>query len=196
MSRQIVASDEIKLIEDNYELIFDDLKRFDAYKDHYDPKKIVPNYYRKGMRIFEIVNNQEKTHYCSDISGLIQLFLQERGIKCKVVYGYFKGYGARFNRGLWDATNRRQHAWVELGDGTIIDGAFRQFNSPKTKIENLKLLNIVKKSDTNFKDYQKEDFMGEPELTALPYIVNAKNNPYDLNNSFWWKRNSKARSKK
>lgn len=162
----------IKYVEENYDRIFDDLKKFDMFKrSHAKKSPLIPHLQIRKGRLFMIVNQQHMRSYCSDISGLIQLaLLEELDVKSKVVYGEFNGSGKRFSNARFN-----RHAWVELGDGTIIDGSYIQYQ-PENKKNPIRL-KIVKPDDKFYKNYEKSE-RELPEETPLPYIIEAKNKKY------------------
>lgn len=178
--------EQINYIEENYDRIFSDLKKFDMFKrSKAKNAQLIPTYIQEGKKLIMIVNRQEMRCYCSDISGLIQLDLQQVGVKAKVVYGTYEGSGKRFSNARFD-----RHAWLELEDGTIVDGSYIQFQ-PENK-KNPILLKIVRPTDKLFKNFKKDEWK-DPEEEPLPYIIEAKNRKYsqrqaEKENAFWRKK--------
>lgn len=184
--RYLQIDEIIKIVKENYPKIQSDLKKFDMFKRSKAKKApFIPTYMQKGNKFIMIVNKQEHRSYCSDISGLIQLYLLENhNVKSKVMYGKYVGSGKTFSHAKWDA-----HAWVELDDGTIIDGSFIQFQSEKK--EDPILLKIVRPDDPLHKSFKKSEWQ-EPELEPLPYIIEARNRKYSelqaIKENKYWRR--------
>ena len=180
----ISVESQCLFIQENFDNIFSNLKKFDMFKRSKAKKApFIPSLMQRSNRLLMIVNQQEMRSYCSDISGLIQLhLLNELSIESKVVYGEYIGTRKRFSH-----AKLGKHAWVELSDGTIVDGSYIQFQPKNTK--NPKLLKIIRPSDAEYGNYKKSNYE-EPELKPLPYIIEAYNRKYsqrqaDKENAYW-----------
>lgn len=163
---------QIQFIEKNYDRIASNLVKFDMHKSlDKRVKELVPHYYQKNNQLFMIVNNQRMRCYCSDISGLIQLILlTELRIKSKVVYGEYNGSGNIFSKAKYN-----KHAWLELSDGTIVDGSYEQFQTEANQ-EPIRL-KIVRPKDKMYSNWKK-DTWEEPEGEPLEYIIEAFSKHY------------------
>ena len=180
----IPIESQLLFIQENFDTIFSNLKKFDMFKrSKAKNAPLIPTFMQKGMKLLMIVNQQEMRSYCSDISGLIQFYLlKELSVESKVVYGEYTGTRKRFSEARWG-----KHAWVELSDGTIVDGSYIQFQPKSTK--NPKLLKIIRPSDSEYNNYKKSDYE-ESELKPLPYIIEAYSKKYsqtqaDKENANW-----------
>jgi len=90
----------------------------------------------------------ESVAYCGEISSRIDDFVKkEFGDRAGVVIeGHFMGEGAKHS-----TDQHGDHMWVVLADGTIVDGAYKQYQDPSLKRR--KRLRFVKPTDPEYAEY-------------------------------------------
>jgi len=90
----------------------------------------------------------ESVAYCGEISSRIYDFVKkEFGDRAGVqIEGHFMGEGAKYS-----TDQHGDHVWVVLSDGTIVDGAYKQYQDPSLKRR--KRLRFVKPTDPEYADY-------------------------------------------
>jgi len=90
---------------------------------------------------------EEHLTYCGEISSRIYDHIKKTfGNVSLEVEGHFLGDGAKHS-----PDQAGDHVWICLQDGTIIDGAFKQYQDPSLKRR--KRLRIVKPTDPEYADY-------------------------------------------
>ncbi len=167
------------LVMSDYDCLFMQLRKFDQriYSSEnwlHGSENLIfrPKYYLKGYERIMIMNGRRFRSYSYDISGIIQNYLYNMvGVACKIVYGKFKGSGERYARSRFG-----RHCWVELPDGTIIDGAYAKFQ-PRTK-KNPIPLKILRKGDKMYSKYVKSN--DEPTEKPSLYIKRILKTPYSI----------------
>jgi hypothetical protein len=90
----------------------------------------------------------ESVAYCGEISSRIYDFVKkEFGDRaCVTIEGHFMGEGAKHS-----TDQHGDHLWVVLADGTIVDGAYKQYQDPSLKRR--KRIRFVKPTDPEYADY-------------------------------------------
>ncbi len=90
----------------------------------------------------------ESVAYCGEISSRVFDFVKEKfGNNAGVlIEGHFMGEGAKYS-----TDQHGDHMWVVLADGTIVDGAYKQYQDPSLKRR--KRLRFVKPTDPEYADY-------------------------------------------
>jgi len=90
----------------------------------------------------------EDVAYCGEISSRIYDFIKkEFGDRAGVtIEGHFMGEGAKHS-----TDQHGDHMWVVLADGTIVDGAYKQYQDPSLKRR--KRIRFVKPTDPEYADY-------------------------------------------
>ncbi len=90
----------------------------------------------------------ESVAYCGEIASRIYDFVKEKfGNRAGVqIEGHFMGEGAKYS-----TDKHGDHVWVVLADGTIVDGAYKQYQDPSLKRR--KRLRFVKPTDPEYADY-------------------------------------------
>lgn len=90
----------------------------------------------------------ESVAYCGEISSRVFDFVKEKfGNDAGVlIEGHFMGEGAKYS-----TDQHGDHMWVVLADGTIVDGAYKQYQDPSLKRR--KRLRFVKPTDPEYADY-------------------------------------------
>ncbi len=90
----------------------------------------------------------ESVAYCGEISSRIDDFVKENfgNRACVTIEGHFMGEGAKHS-----TDQHGDHMWVVLADGTIVDGAYKQYQDPSLKRR--KRIRFVKPTDPEYAEY-------------------------------------------
>ena len=90
----------------------------------------------------------ESVAYCGEISSRIDDFVKENfgNNSCVTIEGHFMGEGAKHS-----TDQHGDHMWVVLADGTIVDGAYKQYQDPSLKRR--KRIRFVKPTDPEYAEY-------------------------------------------
>ncbi len=90
----------------------------------------------------------EDVAYCGEIASRIDDFVKkEFGDRaCVTIEGHFMGEGVKHS-----TDQHGDHLWVVLADGTIVDGAYKQYQDPSMKKR--KRIRFVKPTDPEYADY-------------------------------------------
>ncbi len=90
----------------------------------------------------------EDVAYCGEISSRIDDFVKKEfgDRSCVTIEGHFMGEGAKYS-----TDQHGDHMWVVLADGTIVDGAYKQYQDPSMKKR--KRIRFVKPTDPEYADY-------------------------------------------
>jgi len=135
----------IKSVSKAYEGLLKDYAKWDCNVVYYGGKIVgsIEGHHEPD----NYADQEEHVTYCGEIAQQIYDHIKEKfGNVSLIAEGHFLGEGAKYS-----PDKKGDHVWVMLEDGTIIDGAYKQYQDPSMKRR--KRIRFVKPTDPEYQEY-------------------------------------------